>query len=56
MSHATQLPNHRYLHDYLEIINRHDLPANVQSTVCHALQHAVTATGRSALEPSLEAE
>jgi transposase-like protein len=56
MSHATQLPNRRYLNDYLEIINRHGLPGNVKSTVCHALQQAVILTVKGALEHRLEEE
>jgi transposase-like protein len=56
MSHATQLHNRRYLHDYLEIINRHGLPSNVKSTVCHEIQEAVTLTVKGALEHSLEEE
>ena len=56
MSHATPLPHRRYLNDYLEIINRHGLPGNVKSTVCHAIQQAVTLTVKSALEHALEEE
>jgi transposase-like protein len=56
MSHATQLHNRRYLNDYLEIINRHGLPGNVKTPVCHEIQHAVTTTVKSALEHSLEEE
>ena len=56
MSHATQLHHRRYLNDSLEIINRHGLPGNGTSTVCQAIQHAVTTTVKSALEQSLEEE
>ncbi len=56
MSHATQLHNRRSLHDSLEIINRHGLPGNVKSTVCQAIQQAVTTTVKGALEHSLEEE
>lgn len=56
MSHATQRHNRRYLHDSLEIINRHGLPDNVKSTICHEIQRAVTTTVKSALEHSLEEE
>ena len=56
MSHATQLHNRRYLNDSLEIINRHGLPGNVQSEVCHQMHQAVTTTVKGLLEHSLEEE
>jgi transposase-like protein len=56
MRHATQLHNRRYLHDYLEIINRHGLPGNVKSAVCQEIQQAVTTTVKGVLEHSLEEE
>ena len=56
MSHATQLHHRRYLHDYLESINRRGLPGNVKSAVCHQRHHAVTTTVKGVLEHSLEEE
>ena len=56
MRHAPQLHNRRYLHDSLQIINRHGLPGKVKSTVCHAIQQAVTLSVKSALAQTLEAE
>jgi transposase-like protein len=56
MSHATQLHNRRYLHDYLEIINRHGLPGNVKNEICRQMHQAVTATVKGVLEHSLEEE
>ena len=46
----------RYLNDSLEIINRHGLPGNVKSTVCHAIQQAVMLTVKGALEHRLAEE
>ena len=37
MSHTTQRHHRRYLHDYLERINRHGLPGNVINTVYQAI-------------------
>jgi hypothetical protein len=56
MSHATQRPNRRYLHDSLEMITRHGLPGYVTSTGCQTIPQAVTRTVKSALESSLEEE
>jgi hypothetical protein len=56
MRHATQLHHRRYLHDSLEILNRHGLPGHVKRTVCHEIQQAVTLTVKSALEHTLEEE
>ena len=56
MSHATQLHHRRYLNDSLERINRHGLPGNVKSAVCHQIHHAVARTVKHVLEHSLEEE
>ena len=56
MSHATPRHKRRYLHDSLEIINRHGLPSNVKSAVCHQMHQAVTTTVQGLLEHTLEEE
>ena len=56
MSHGTPLHNRRSLHDSLEIINRHGLPGNVKSEICHQMHQAITATVKGVLAHSLEEE
>src|SRR5262245_51217115 len=56
MSHAKQLPNRRYLDDYLQIINRAGLPSHVQTDICQQVQERVIATVQEAREQALEEE
>jgi hypothetical protein len=56
MSHAKQLHNRRYLHDYLEIIHRHGLPGHVKSAGGQQLPQAVTPTVKGLVEHTLEDE
>ena len=56
MSHAKQLHHRRYLHDYLEIINREGLPGNVKNELCLQVQGTVIATVQRVIEAALEEE
>jgi transposase-like protein len=56
MSHAKQLHNRRYLHDYLEIIKREGLPGTIQSDLCLKVQDRVVTTVQHVIEEALEEE
>jgi transposase-like protein len=54
MSHAKQLHHRRYLHDYLEIINREGLPGNLTSALGLKVQDTVIATVQQIIEAALD--
>jgi transposase-like protein len=56
MSHAKPLHHRRYLHDYLEIINREGLPGNVKNALAHPVQDVVLSTVQQVIELALEEE
>jgi putative transposase len=56
MSHAKQLHNRRYLHDYLEIINREGLPSNVKTDLGLQVQDVVITTVQQVIEQALDEE
>ncbi len=56
MSHAKHLHHRRYVHDYLEIINREGLPGNVKSALCLQVQDVVITTVQQVIEQALDEE
>jgi putative transposase len=56
MSHAKQLHNRRYLHDYFEIINREGLPSHVKTDLGLQGQDVVITAVQQVIEQALDEE